>query len=99
MRSEQLATHAFIGSIVVAVGMWLWSGGPGARTVHVVYDSKTGTAVDYTYGGRPYNPASAQLVRHGHELFLNGQYDEARQALDRAIAIDPTNDNAYVNRG
>ena len=65
MRSEQLATHALIGSIVVAVGVWLWSGGPGERTVQVVYDSKTGTTVDYTRPPAHPSPALASTAYVG----------------------------------
>ncbi len=86
--------------ISVAAGLWLWRADlPEGWSVHTVHDTKTGTSIDYTYGGPPVNPVSHSLVLLGHRLFLEQKFEAARDAFDRAIAADPANANAFLNRG
>ncbi len=35
----------------------------------------------------------------GQELFANGSYEEAAQAYDKAIQIEPKNASAWLNKG
>src|SRR6185437_2114005 len=51
-------------------------------------------------GQRPDNqilPKSAEFQRHGRELLAAGKLEQAEDALETALAIDPRNRSAFVD--